>query len=634
MLQLTLRNAQVSVDPHNLPLNSEFDKLFNLLSQNNTPPENLEELAYLYRNHIKHAESLLDLANSTADYIADPKFYEKQIISIKISRLGLFLHHNKDPHELFENLKFIQDKRIDFLKAFYFYNRGEIEDALFLFNKISYKFGIELCYIKLNKKEELLKSSDIRMKCYGSSKEWLILKERIAKSNEDKQYVESLNKNFLFRIGLSNEYLDPENLDVQLSILSANLNKLNMEEIENKLSEFVAQNIQNSEIFYLLGKIHHLKNNTFEASKFYNLSLDKEKGYVPAEYNLKRIQGTLMAAAYPSVADYNALVNIKNSNFDIDLNLCSEQIRKVCLLIIHARNRQDFSSQIKGLEHLFDREVIANNMAIICKDKENAIKILEESVIDCNKKYEEALKYNLGIIKEDTSILNELFFPESMLNVHYLEYKHSNGSVLNLESPIRGYLEKNIGILREKKTLISDLFVASILIEHDKIEEAIEIYKNNSGSFYSINGLGVCYALMGNITCAIKMFRQVQHECADALINLANCYVLKSNIKEAAECLLQYIKGNSITMQADNMLRTICYLEKDLKLINKCILKNVSGLEDLKALILIENGDIEEARMMNSKDSKVIELLKSKEDIEEKRKRKMKEIEEFRKKRN
>lgn len=643
MFRMKLQSETFLLDPLNLPIDNAFNELLSKLSSSDASSAALTEIAFLYRGNYDCAKRLYDMARSKA--VTD----NEQMNNIDVLLLGLLVHHNKATEADFYDLNYIQDKRIDMLKGFYLYRRKDYDGAYFSFSKISYIFGMELCMHLMDNRDPLVHINDWRIRCYGDSREW---------KSCGPQYlgIDNINKEFLFRIGHSDTYTDKTNIDVQLTLIEREISNIISEgldisgqrgtEIEKKLNsvlerlnELKEEYCDSAEILYLIGKTEHLKSNYELAKEAYEQALEKDPKYLPAEFNFCRIEGKALKTEsnYPSISDHRALTSIKNGDYNINISNCTDEIRKLYLIMIRSRNgdRSCFTEMKALLEDNhspFDKEMLCNNLALLTKDKEEAANFLNIAIRDCSSKYEDYLKYNLGVITGDVELLKSSALPEAADHIALLKNDmHSNNAELkgfilmnSDKEKAKKYLKSqihNAGI-NNKGYLFAVIALGSIYIDeyisslnHKTLEDAIKLYKGCPFSFYCVNGLGICYALKGRVDLALKLFNQIIDEYPSAVFNIAACHILEGKYEKAIDML---IANPNRERSDDQLIVSVCEELGDIKMVEYCISSGIFGLEDIHDKLLAKNNGQTEK-----------ENLK-----EETRKRKIQEIEESRKRLN
>ncbi|KAI5169819.1 hypothetical protein PAEPH01_1024 [Pancytospora epiphaga] len=598
MLRMQISGRVYSFDPVRLPLGPAFKEIVDSLVSGTAAPLDLVELAYLYRNDIERAKQLLEIARSKSE--TEVSFEEGVLNEIKISMLGLLMHHNIATEIDFFEFNNLQDKRIDLLKGFYLYRKKNFEDAQFLFNKVGYRTGIDLCRIAINGRDVIPKPRDPRMLCYVDSGEWVGFESN------------NVNKDFLFRIGKNTTPDDPNNIDSRIELLEQEINKggYDSESIISKL-EAIKEIIPDSpEIYYLIGKIFHLQNDYERAKEYYDISLTRDPSYVPAMFNLRRISGKLMPMNKKngSICDYNAIVNLRNGVRDFDYSNCSSTLRRVCMVVskvglhdasVVADLRKLQGSQSYG--EIFDKEVVMNNLAVLQLDK--GIKILENMIYECNDRYEDYIKYNIGVIKGDVAALTNCGLAEAKLHLALLkedtnvEDEALRGYILmdKDRDAAKGLFERHLRENSENiQSFISDpvlfasiclgsLFIDDYLLQSNKsdisaLEKAATYFIRARSSFYGINGLGIFYALRERFSEAISTFKEVTEEYNLAYFNIAHCYILKGEYRKALESLMNL---NAVFRDefVESLVRELCRMLGDQSLVSQCIKQGFLGLD-------------------------------------------------------
>lgn len=642
MLSIKLSSETLTLDPAHLPAGDAFDKLFLTLSSSAAASRDVEEIAFLYRHEYGSARRLLDLAHRHA--LAE-NGSEEAINSIRITTLGLLVQHRRATEADFYELNSIQDKRLDLLKGFHLYTKREYEDALFSFSKIPYKFGIELCMLEMGR-EFASRGDDARMRCYADAREWSSFRADSSAASKD----------FLFRIGQSSTYASAENADVRLALIEQALdeNEPDLTGILHQLEELRKDCLESAEVHYLIGKVHHIRRDYAKAKEFYGQALERQPGYPPAELNMQRIAGETpkTQSRHESVNDYIALTSIMGGRYDMDLSNCSDRIRKLCLLVSKSRRRDpSCAEEIEGLlagnntflsfdqkelkpgTELFDKEVLYNSLAIMSGDQGNAAQLLEKGMEGCARKYEDFLKYNLGTVTGDVDMLAGSTLPEADERIALIKEDATvsnaslRGFILMKESPAeaKAIFKKQMDSRVGQEPLFASICLGTMYIDDylsdqtglHLLEEAANAFRRFPRSFYCVNGLAICFALKGRPDIALRLLKQIVADCAGAPQNAANCYILGKDYQAAAETLLK-MHGGAEQREAEyaaSLLKLICKETGDLALIDRCLAEGIAGLEEQKAELERCQKDAADAK-------------------EEERKRKIQEIENYRKKMN
>lgn len=640
MLKIRLSEETLAFDPSDLPAGDKFHRAFASISSAPVPPGDLIELAFLYRGSYENARRILDLAKRKA--ASNPSCTEGVLNDIKINLLGLEVHHNKAMELDFYDLNNIQDKRIDLLKGFYLYKKKDYDDAYFSFSKISYRFGMELCQFVMQEKISAVPGDDQRIRCYADPKEWDAFENNDPNTNMD----------FLFRIGKAERYENENNIDVRLALIENAIDTGSpdtdgiLEQLEALHNDF----LESAEICYLIGKVHHIKKQYETAREYYEMALQKDPEYLPAGFNLKKIDGKQITTEtrHPCMNDYKALICMRNNTYDFNFNGCSDQIRKLCFLIIKVRDcdpsaigdLREYLSPGQKEANLFDREVLYNNMALLHGGGAVALEMLESALADCGSKYEDYIRYNIGVMTKNAGVLGGLALPEAGLHVALLGSNTETGNadlqryILmkdNKEKARDAFKEEiaNYPNRKHPKTcyvgdsyLFSLICLGSIYIDEylddktakEPIDSAVKTYQKNLKSFYCVNGLAICYALQDKVDLALRLLEQISDEYNNAYYNMAACYVLKREYPAALECLHR-LREEGRDDGVHGLVASLCGILGDVQAVDKCIERGFPGLEGLRNEIsALGNGE-------NQRDV----------EKEEARKRKIREIEESRK---
>ena len=648
----------------------DYKKFLELKEALNTSENStILQIAFILRFNYEQSRSLFDMAYLRAKDDTERETIQSQII-------GLMLQHNQDVITHLEGAFVSGDKRFEYLKGIFFMKNGQYHDAEFCFETAGYKRGIEICKVLRNDIEEMEKSTDPITQCYASSKNW---------KNYD---GEIKNKDFEFAIGKSNEYENESNIDVKLALFNKELEEIVKKEmikrndlksstdcnvhlfnddliqyanplyiefykedlnlLLEKLVAFSDNNKPLAYIFYTVGKAFHLLKNFEKAQEWYNKTLLLDSGYVPAQYNLNRIHGTIFNSQANSskVHDFNALISLKKLIFDFPIGNCSDFIRKFYRVVVQSRKLdKTIANDLKSMKSLFNEVEISNNLAIIIEGQES-IAILEDLLAKVNSSYKDYILYNLGIMKKDQNLLKESSLPEAQLQLDYLR-KDTNTKSKSLlayltkdknllESDAFGHIMGGFICIDEYLTYLSE----DNELNHKKdnctldsyfnlLDEAEKMFLKETSSMYSVNGLGICALLRGNIASAIKLFEQVGEHFKK---NLANCYLLLKDYSKATDLYLRSVNGQ-LTEKDIKILEFLGQSSKDPKSLKVLISLGLDGLKDHLAMVYLGKGDVQSAKEMNISNPEIQKKIEESMAKEEERKRKIAEIEEYRKKR-
>lgn len=619
-----------------------FKILYDTLSDH--PSQMIMDVSYLLRSNYEQSLSLIELCERkhSDDY------------NTKIHRLALMLNHNKDIRNMMDMTDTMEDKRMEFIRGVFFLNNNQIEDAENIFTRLNYRKGMEMCSILKNK--EIGNSLDPVIQCYQNSKNWKECNiENI--SNED----------FLYIIGRGGAPLDTENVDVQLRNIIDNIDDSSNSNNNMKiLLNIINKGYSSPYIFYLIGKLHHILNNKEEAIQWYEKALKTDPRYLPAEFNLCKIKNKALdtVCKNTTVNDYDAIVSLKNLQFEINLNNCSDDIRKKVWTVLQARKLKitDFDGYFDILKGWISPMILENNKAVILYyntgNKEESMKILEGMEEDG-----EYLKYNLGVLKEDLQLLKECYMEEAQKHVAYIEKREEgldrrlqlyNNNINNNEMVEEGVFEniiKGNSILNTIMTTHPIKIHDSVKIHnpvkiHDSInlhnpinltpeeskslEMAEKFFLASSNSKYSVNGLGICAVYRNNLRSAIKLFSQIEE-----YRNMLYCYLMMKDYQKAMNTLMKMKKidekDKAIAMI---LLNKELRLSDFLKFVDFLILQDENeDFKKIKARRLLEIGDFNSVIEMNIEDEEIKRKIEKLREKENQRKRKIVELEEYRKKR-
>lgn len=609
-----------------------------LCALHNRSVEEMIDTSFHFRKDFQRCRRILDLALSKAHPTpskACVEPYSRERVQIYV--LGLMLHHHMDFKDLMESLRHVKDRRLDMLRGFALLGHKQYEDAEFLFDRIGYRRGVEIC--RLSRKDRMVsKSPDPVILCYADSSNWKLIE------------ADTKNKDFLFRIGQSDTYQNEDNLDVQLTLIDQSILRassgLNMvEQLEGSLDKLTAlrdHGIVSAEIVYMIGKIYHIMQKHEPAAEEYKRALSLDKDYFPARFNLSRITGSLIDTDIkaPCVCDYNALLALRHCEFDVDLRHCSDLVRRLGWTIIQSRSMDKSTLSSFGfLREYVDADALDNNAAIILNNDTSA-EALQSLLGRCSPEIKDYVFYNLSVIKGDLGMLEECALPEARMHIDLLT-KNTNVSDISL----RAYLTLSKDLVKGRHDVFSRILHGCICIDEfvlqgtlSSLDEAEDAFMSAKNSMYCVNGLGVCAAFRGNYQTATKLFGQIVEEYEGAYRNLGNSYFLEGDYSRAIENYMKALDREGTAVLdggiSRDVLRFLAGATRDVGAIKRMIDVGVDRLESLRALILLERGEIKRVKEMGLEDPEVVRELEICMERESVRKRKMAEIEEYRKRRS
>lgn len=632
MVQYTLKNGTILEIHDKIVMNpSVFSQLCDSLNQNSIPT--ILDISFYFRHDFMKCSKLLHMALSktTRKNTSTIELFSYEHITLKL--LALCLQHKQDYKHLMDFLQDFNDKRVNLLKGYACLYQKEYSDAEFLFNSIRYQKGLDI--VNLYKKNNG-NSNDPIIQCYFSSSNWKITE------------IQTNNIDFLFRIGQSNTYDNEDNIDVKLTQIDHNILNFTSSNDFNglikSLNELTTLSIDipdSAEILYMMGKVNHLLNNHSQAINEYKKSLLIDPNYEPARFNLCRILSEPFKSNLKNdcIYDYNALIGMKNNLLDINLEYCSDLIRKIghCIIQMKLKNKK-IIPVLESIKEYFEEDIIVNNIAIILKDKN----MLEDLLYKCSPHIKEYVHYNLAVMKEDVHMLENNNIPEAKIQCDYFN-KNMNTNDENLKI----YFTKSKEILKNNKNNLSQLLYGCECINENDLHNAEKVFCEINNSMYSVNGLGIVYCLKGQYSMAIKLFKQIVDEFDHGYLNLGNAYFLNKEYRLSTDSYIRAIKGfmkregvESIKSDvlkvigiSKNILKFLCKTGKDIKYLEEFINMGIKEFKGLKAILMLEMGEIEAVKQMNLDDFEVIKQLDACAEKESIRKRKMAEIEEYRKRR-
>lgn len=676
MHTFNIDNETILIDEKEVLDNKEFLKIQQILS--NSDVNTIIKVAFILRFNYEQSRLLMDMAHSKGKDDSEREMVQTYII-------GLMLQHNHDVKSCLEDSFVPGNRRFEYLKGIFFMKNNQYQDAEFCFETAGYKKGIDFCKVLKNDVHEMEKISDPIVQCYLNSKNWKNFNHDveskdflfiIGKSKEyedegnvdvqitifndqlnqliEKETNQRLNMNNLSRQKQENFngqiHNKAEDMTLIEDFIYIEVFKNDVSNLIKRIEAFSDCNKPSAYIFYLIGKMYHLIKDFEKAQSWYNKSLSIDSSYLPSQFNLNKIQEIPFECnlKYTNICDFNALISLKKGHFDFDFAQCSGYIRKLYRTIVQSRKLdKTVIEDLKSMKNLFGEVEFINNLAII-QEGDDSIRNLESEL--SNSIYKDYILYNLGVMKKDVNILKESILPEAQIQIDYLtKNRDTKNSELSLylrrdkESVSDDtfghilcgflYIDEYFKFLIENKNnprtntdfKMEDAFTQNLL--DDLLDKAEECLLKEIHSQYAINGLGICAILRGNISAAIKLFEQLGD---NAKKNLANCYILSKDYSKAAELYLKGI-GDEISLKDRQILKVLGLNCKDSKILISMVNLGIDELKSQLALVYLSNGDIEMAKELCVSDPEVQDKIEKAIFKEEERKRKIAEIEEYRK---
>lgn len=586
------------------------------------------KLSFFLRSNYAQSSELLDLASTMANS-------QMQEEALKIQRAGLMLQHNQDAKDILDELQYSTSKKADFLRGIFFLKTEQFDEAELHFSRVNYKRGLDMCIILRNDAEKMALLTDPVALCYKSSKYWPEFKSSVK------------NNDFQFVIGNSDVFENVENIDVQIKFIEQEIEKRtsstkeclpgDFQPLLLKLLELVDGGNINPQLFYDIAKIYHLIKDYENATRWYEKTLGLDGKYIPAKFNLCRIQDTIFDETYVNneVYDYNALLSLKKHIFDIDTSFCSGPVRKLCWIVIQARNMdKSILPELESVSSLFDPIVVANNKAVLLKNQESVL-ILENLLTRVDSRYQEYILYNLGILKEDIGVLEQCEFQQA---TYFRDYLLKNVDTADVR--LRGFLTEDERLLKDQddpfcRILLGNKYLSDFEnkghVDTEFLENAEAQFLLEPNSPFSINGLGIVAFFRNNIPSAIRMFNQIIDEYPGAFRNLANCYFVLEDYTKAQELFLKAV-DNSPSKEDEKVLTYLANKTRDIKVLDLLIARGFDHLKQVKALKLLEQNNVQAVIDMNISDPEIQHKVNEMQGKEAERKRKIVEVEEYRKK--
>ncbi|KAM0680980.1 hypothetical protein GINT2_000762 [Glugoides intestinalis] len=620
-------STQINIEDGMLLDDISFKAIQNSL--NNYSCDEVLELSFFLRSNYVQSSSLLDLVSTKIST-------QMQEEALKIQRAGLMLQHDKDAKDILEELQYTTSKKADFLRGVFFLKNNQFDDAELYFTRVNYKRGLDMCIILRNDSERMALITDPVALCYKSSKYWPEFK-----TNGTNQ------QDFLFITGNSDVFENVGNIDVQIKLIEQEIEKKETSKKEylaedfqallSQLQELVDNENISPQVFYDIAKIYHLTKDYENAIRWYEKTLGLDSKYMPAKFNLCRIKDILFEESYVNteVYDFNALLSLKKHIFDIDTGFCSGPVRRLCWIVIQARNMD--KSVLEALDQVssfFNPVVIANNKAILLKNEES-VSILEDLLKSADSRYKEYILYNLGVLKEDVAVLENCELPQA---TYFKDYLQKNTETADIR--LKAFLTEDENLLNNNdnpfcRILLGNKYLSDFekrgYVDTEFLENAEAQFLLEPNSPFSINGLGIIAFFRNNISSAISLFNQIIDEYQGAVRNLANCYLALEDHSKALEFFLKAIDIKTYKTD-EKVLTYLANKKRDFKAFDLLIARGFEHLKIAKALKLLEQNNVQAVIDMNITDPEIRNKVNEMKEKETERKRKIVEVEEYRKK--
>ncbi|KAL6120988.1 hypothetical protein NUSPORA_02174 [Nucleospora cyclopteri] len=637
--------------------------LLNKLKTNEYPASYIIKCALKLRTNPDAAESLLKIALNKL------KQEGRNENEAYIFLTALHLNKRTNITEFLKKLENSSDLRVSILRGYNFYLQKSYEDALHEFSKAGYKKGADLCAVALRDKKRIYESgNEVLISCIDSKK-W-----------RERNNLQSVNKNYLYRLGITDEFDNKECLDVKLRDLEKSNKVINGEitdefdnkecldvklrdleksnkvingELINSLKKEAEKVSYKAEISYILGKIYHKKGQLEKAGEFYSKSLREDSEFLPSLYNLCRLnrKKVLPTGNYEELEDYNALIDIIKGRTNFNIDGCSREMRRNLLIAGGSRKSlKEMEMEVENKKSIFSKAILLNNIGVLKREASYFERALKEESDELRKNY---IKYNLGIEKKDIQLLKESNIPESSENISLINYEKNkelptNQLLAGCLLAENGEEEKSVKLLEgiSGENLIRDSFLSAIYSKRGEIEKVVSAA---SQSFYCMNSLAVSFAEQGSYRKSLLIYKQLENDLVtdkfdefreQLYCNIGNVYVLSGNYQKAVS---YYSRSN---MMSDEILEYLGKEVRDIKLLEKIIViykekhgnaidKLLKFFYKLKIMKLAEIS-LKQARMFAEEVNMQQEVKKElfeREEEERQRREKIKEIEELRKRR-
>lgn len=600
-------DSSLTFDTTELPLDTDFDSLFELIKESNIPSSSLFKIAYAYKDKYDYCKQILDYVKTTN--LRDVKS------KAEIFQMSLDLAHNKP-------LYFSQEYPYNSFYILLGYENIKSKNyvkALAYFTRVQYKLGIELCNFYLNRNivfnNELLKALHIfNTKDVSNYK---IAKEMF-KRNVSKDFYNGIFNNTK-SIG---DYKIQLNIDIKLNTIRQDLSKIDLYELDNDF------------FYYLKGKKEHLEKNYDKAIEWYKKSLNKNNN-IYAKYNLQRIlqkeyiEDNFDCYEYNNFKYFMKYKKCKIEDLKCDVENINLNIKNFINIMSGIKNNpESYIAKYKTLlkNDLLDINTIKNNL-IYFKYK--------------NIDYQDLLNDTSCVLEEDVQTLVDIY---NKTNDVYVKY-----NLFYLTRDMK-YYDKLNKFSTQILKFIKNGELEYIEI-YDKLKNAktIENYKECLESFYGANGIAICLAKNKKYQEALKIFYSLVLDYNDVYINIGNVYIA---MKEYEKGIIQFLKafseGNNIKLLSKisnneyifRIIQEVYIYVNNIDLLIK--IYKIFEISDMKKYIfklLINSNRLDEAECFKiESDSELMNIYNNK--IEERNKacyenkRKAEEMAQYKKSRN
>lgn len=638
-------------DRDDLPLGENLQSVLDVLKGSDIPEYELFRVAHTYRAHYDECREILKFIRES----------NKDSTCLDQMEMALDLQHGKS----------VNTENGSFLNGFVYFSQGDYSNALSCFTKERFSFGIDLCNYFYGIPENILLRSLVNLrnmdvKEFESSKE--VLRSLITKTNiqltNDERYAEHIRikndvlQDTLYGLRLSDTYSNEDNVDVRQRKAEDLILEGKFEEAISLLGDLVDKN-------YFYGKIEHLKGNYTEAKAFYKKCISEgllnTRSYILSKYAYERIvQDSAMPFKFDSESfnDFNVFLKLKNNVEVGDLSGCSEDMRN--FIVINKGVSDNLESCIVKYESLVNNKymekfIALNNLVYlenrrtslffkgISKSdnpkKKEYIKMIKEAVNSASPDVKDVLLYNQAYLTLDVNLFDKLNFQQAKIMSAYLKKDVETLKEMKLIELVACLEDREgaVELLSNKSSLVSNLLLGKLYLEkyvekksNIDLSLAISYFQKETKSFYGANGLGVCLAFQSRLSEASKVFNSVvmEHKCAH--VNLGNVYILSGEYEKGVLEHLRYKVDSRVVLML-----------KDHLSLDVLISAYRSGCKNLKEIIferLLLDNRLEEAKEYKGTTKKLNNLYEMKMKENEKKaedlKRKIEELEKYKKSKN
>lgn len=537
--------------------------------------------------------------------------------------IGLSINSGVDPKDYLERVTNANTQKMMIVRGFHAYKQFNYDLAYKLFSDARYKRGLDLCNVALKRRKRLMEGGDKFLSAFVDSSTWpRYRKERgTSKSHESPCLLEDVqSKDIQYRIGTSTTYAREDSVDVILENIKYDDSFImKLKDIRDKIP-------YTAEIDYTIGKIYHRMGDLDKAAEHYYESIISDPAYLPAVYNYCRLKNIEVNNTHgiSLLEDHNAMVRYKAGCMKISLEKCKTAKRFILMNTDKEYLKKEVENELRNPESTFKRTLLLNNAGVLLKKGEYLQEAIGTETDQIKIKY---MKYNLGVMKEDTGLLRSLDLKEADKHVEYLEYQREKKRCRDPEIETWCRMqeedgrEEALGII-EKMNLKNNIFLECCeaychykritescdirdisnrdinrdisngsAFSEDVLESVYALCRNNS--FYCLNILAVLYSIAGYYSKAEKIQRQLERDTEtdefsnyrrELLWNMVHTQVLSGNAEGAVGYLLK------LENPGMGLLREMLLKAESIELVDKVIQKNKTEENTLTEKNIIEEN--------------------------------------------